>query len=130
MNVLGEREIRGSVVNATRGEIRRMGLPPDFDTQPWEDLGHLSWLDPRSPLVGYLVVPTPEHGLVGVQVRRSSGVGGTRRARMCALCATTHVGQESRSWSRHGPGRRDGRGTPSERRCARHWSARDTPAAS
>jgi hypothetical protein len=93
MDALTEKEIRASFVNATKGEAARLGLPRDLDEQPWEDLELLAWVDPRSPLAGYLVVPTPERGLVGVQLRRAATDGATRRARMCALCATTHVGQ-------------------------------------
>ncbi len=93
MHALTEKEIRASFVNATKGEAARLGTPRDLDEQPWEELDQLAWVDPKSPLAGYLVVPTPGRGLVGVQLRRAPSDGGTRRARMCALCATTHVGQ-------------------------------------
>lgn len=93
MHALTEREIRTSFVNATKGEAGRLGLPRDLDEQPWAELDLLAWVDPRSPLAGYLVVPTHERGLVGVQLRRAPGNAATRRARMCALCATTHVGR-------------------------------------
>jgi treble-clef zinc-finger protein len=92
MDALTEKQIRGSFVNATKGEAARLGLPRDLEDQPWDELDLLAWVDPRSPLAGYLVFPTPERGPVGVQLRRSAGAG-TRRARMCALCATTHVGE-------------------------------------
>ncbi len=91
MDALTEKEIRSSFVNATRGEAARLGVPRDLDEQPWDDLDFIAWVDPRSPLSGYLVVPTASRGLVGVQVKRS-GSGAPRRARMCDLCATTHVG--------------------------------------
>lgn len=91
MEALTENEIRGSFVNATKGEAARLGVPRDLDQQPWDDLDFLAWVDPRSPLSGYLVVPTATRGLVGLQVRRS-GVEAPRRARMCDLCATTQRG--------------------------------------
>lgn len=92
MEPLTETEVRASFVNATKGEIARMNLPPDLDQQPWAELDLLAWVDPKAPRSGYLVVPTSERGPVGVQLKRAEG-GGTRRARMCSLCATTHSGQ-------------------------------------
>lgn len=92
MEPLTETDVRASFVNATKGEIARMNLPPDLDQQPWADLDLFGWIDPRAPRIGYLVVPTPDRGPVGVQLKRAAG-GATRRARMCSLCATTHSGQ-------------------------------------
>lgn len=92
MEPLTETEVRASFVNATKGEIARMNLPPDLDQQPWAELDLLGWVDPKAPLSGYLVVSMSDRGPVGVQLKRTAG-GGTRRARMCSLCATTHSGQ-------------------------------------
>ncbi len=92
MERLTETEVRASLVNATKGKIARMNLPPDLDQRPWAELDLLGWVDPKAPLSGYLVVPMSERGPVGVQLQRAGG-GGTRRARMCSLCATTHSGQ-------------------------------------
>ncbi|MDO9397450.1 MAG: FBP domain-containing protein, partial [Herbiconiux sp.] len=72
--------------------MARLNLPRHLDHEPWTDLELLGWVDPKSPRTGYLVVPTPAKGLVGVQLRRA-GEGTTRRTRMCSLCATTHGGQ-------------------------------------
>lgn len=91
MDRLTETQIRAAFVNATKGEVTRMHLPRDLDEQPWDDLDLLGWTDPKSPLRGYLVVPVPGRGPVGVQLARVEG--GTRRARMCSLCATTHPAQ-------------------------------------
>ena len=91
MDPLTEQQIRGSFVNATKGEAARVGVPRDLDQVRWDELDFVAWVDPRSPLSGYLVVPTPTHGLVGIQVRRS-GVDAPRRARMCDLCTTTQRG--------------------------------------
>jgi hypothetical protein len=92
MERLTETEVRASFVNATKGEISRMVLPPELGQQPWAELDVLGWVDPKAPRSGYLVVPTSDRGTVGVQLKRAPGVG-TRRARMCSLCATTHSGQ-------------------------------------
>ncbi|MGN6128836.1 MAG: FBP domain-containing protein [Nocardioidaceae bacterium] len=92
MESLTETEVRASFVNATKGEVARINLPPDLDQQPWDELDLLGWVDPKAPRNGYLVVPTPDQGPVGVQLKRAA-TGGTRRARMCSLCATTHSGQ-------------------------------------
>ncbi|MGG5258343.1 FBP domain-containing protein [Phycicoccus avicenniae] len=92
MDAVTEKEIRASFVNATKGEARRLGMPRDLLERSWEDSAQLAWLDPKSPLSGYLVMPTTD-GLVGVQLRRSANDGSSRRARMCALCATTHSAQ-------------------------------------
>ncbi|HEY6931782.1 MAG TPA: FBP domain-containing protein [Marmoricola sp.] len=92
MEPLTETEVRASFVNATKGEIARMNLPPDLDQQPWAELDLLGWVDPKAPRSGYLVVPMSGRGPVGVQLKRAAG-GGTRRARMCSLCTTTHSGQ-------------------------------------
>jgi hypothetical protein len=90
MDILSESDVRASFVNATKGEVARANLP-DLDDQPWDELDLLAWVDPKSPLTGYLVVPTPDR-LVSVRLTRVAS-GGTRRARMCSLCATTHGGQ-------------------------------------
>jgi hypothetical protein len=92
MERLTEHEVRASFVNATKGEIARMNLPPDLDQQPWAELDLLAWVDPKAPRSGYLVVPASDGAPVGVQLKRAAS-GGTRRARMCSLCATTHSGQ-------------------------------------
>jgi hypothetical protein len=91
MESLTETEVRASFVNATKGEVARMNLPPDLDQQPWAELDLLAWVDPKAPRSGYLVVPTSGRP-VGVRVQRAAG-GGSRRARMCSLCVTTHTGQ-------------------------------------
>lgn len=92
MDAVTEKQLRASFVNATKGEAARIALPRDLDQQPWGEPGFLAWVDPRSPLSGYLVVATPATGVVGVQVRRAGGGPATRRARMCALCTTTQGG--------------------------------------
>lgn len=84
--------MRTSFVNATKGEMARINLPPDLGERPWSELELLGWTDRKNPRSGYLMVSVPGQGLVGVQLRRA-GDGTTRHARMCSLCATTHGGQ-------------------------------------
>jgi hypothetical protein len=91
VDALGETEIRGSFVNCSRGDVRRLHLPEDLADRRWVDLDFLGWVDPRAPQRSYLVVPTDAHGLVGIAMRRNPSSAG--RARMCSLCTTTHGGQ-------------------------------------
>lgn len=87
MDALTTREIRGSFVNATKGEAQRLGLPDDLDALPWERMDFLGWVDPRAPQQAGLVAPSPT-GPVGVRLRRNGSGGG--RTKMCSLCCTVH----------------------------------------
>ncbi|MET0525925.1 MAG: FBP domain-containing protein [Nocardioides sp.] len=93
MDPLTESQVRSSFVNCSKGEAKRLNLPPDLGLRRWPDLDFLGWVDPRAPMQSYLVVPTDTHGLVGVRMRRNTSGTGPRRARMCSLCLTTHPGQ-------------------------------------
>ena len=90
MRPVTEREIRTSFVNCSKGEAKRMAVPKDLATHPWDDLDFLGWRDPSAPDRAYLVAETDE-GLVGVTLRRATPPAGGRRS-MCALCLTTHSG--------------------------------------
>lgn len=92
MRTIDENEIRGSFVNCSRGEVKRLRLPHDLTDLPWEAMDFLGWTDPRAPLQCYLVVPMTDETLVGMQLRRNIGGEGAKRARMCSLCLTTHPG--------------------------------------
>ena len=87
MRSLAEREIRRSFVNCSRGEAERANLPDDLETQRWDDLDFLGWVDPKAPQLAYVVVPQDD-GLLGIRLRRNSS--GSGRARMCSLCCTVH----------------------------------------
>ncbi|GAA5038836.1 hypothetical protein HNP84_003417 [Thermocatellispora tengchongensis] len=91
MRPLSEREIRACFVNCTKGEAKRLAVPRDLDTRPWDDLDFLGWQDPSSPGRAYLVA---EHGdrLVGVALRRATAHAGHVRRSMCSFCLTTHPG--------------------------------------
>jgi len=91
MDRLTDDQIRSSFVNATKGEVKRLRVPSDLETQPWDDLDFFGWVDPRAPMQSYLVVPLGDD-LVGIQLRRNVGGKGPKRVRMCSLCMTTHAG--------------------------------------
>lgn len=90
MRPVTEREIRTSFVNCSKGEAKRLAVPKDLATQPWDDLDFLGWRDPSAPDRAYLVAEQGD-GLVGVTLRRATPPAGGRRS-MCALCLTTHSG--------------------------------------
>ena len=93
MRPVTEREIRTSFVNCSKGEAKRLAVPKDLATHPWDDLDFLGWRDPSAPDRAYLVAEDDENdeGLVGVALRRATAPTGGRRS-MCALCLTTHTG--------------------------------------
>ena len=86
MKPITETEIRGSFVNATKGEIERMPLPGLHEVI-WESREFLGWRDPGAPLRGYLV-----HWLddspVGIILRASEVGLRPGISAMCALCRT------------------------------------------
>lgn len=90
MEPLTEAEVRASFVNCSQGEARRLNVPRDLAHRAWPELDFLGWVDPKAPLQAYLVVPTDDHGPVGIALRRNTSTPGAGRARMCSVCATTH----------------------------------------
>ncbi|MEW2544671.1 FBP domain-containing protein [Streptomyces sp. NPDC047002] len=92
MRSLTETEIRASFVNCSKGEVKRMDMPPDLAERPWDDLDFLGWRDPGAPERACLVADL-DGRLLGLALRSSSGAarGFTARS-MCSLCVTTHTG--------------------------------------
>jgi hypothetical protein len=90
MRSVTERDIRASFVNCTKGEAKRLAVPRELATSPWDDLDFLGWRDPAAPDRAYLVTESGD-GLVGVALRRATPPSGGKRS-MCALCLTTHTG--------------------------------------
>jgi hypothetical protein len=86
MKQLTESEIRGSFVNATKGEIDRMPLPGLHEVI-WESREYLGWRDPGAPLRGYLV-HWVDGRPVGVILRASEIGLRPGISAMCALCRT------------------------------------------
>lgn len=91
MQELSENEIRGSFVNCSKGEAKRLTLPREPGALPWEDLDFLGWRDPRSPERGHLVTEH-EGRLVGVTLRvPSNGPTGAMKTSVCSICLTPHA---------------------------------------
>lgn len=89
---LDEKDIRGSFVNCSKGEARRLSLPRDLAGLPWADLDFLGWRDPGAPDRGHLVA---EHRgeLVGIVLRAPQGPRHSlTRTNVCSICVTPHAG--------------------------------------
>jgi hypothetical protein len=113
---LTEQEIRAAFVNCSKGEAKRLHVPRDLAEQPWADLDFLGWRDPQAPDRAYLVADLADAALEGTAVKgnavKGSGSGGDRlgagpvaitlrspapapgqkRANLCSICLTSHVG--------------------------------------
>lgn len=95
MDPLAEPEIRGSFVNCSKGEAKRISLPREPDRLPWADLDFLGWRDPGAPDRAYLVRPgVGEDGApVGITMRIAPGARrNLMRSSLCSLCLTGHSG--------------------------------------
>ncbi|MFD7290487.1 FBP domain-containing protein [Streptomyces sp. NPDC057539] len=91
MKPLTEDEIRGSFVNCSKGEARRMNLPRELSDLPWADLDFLGWRDPGAPDRGYLVAERAG-AWVGVTLRApSSGRKSFLKSSICSICVTPHA---------------------------------------
>lgn len=88
MEPVTEREIRASFVNCSKGDAKRLAVPADLATRPWDELDFLGWTDPGLPGRAYLVLPEAD-GLAGIALRYETG--GPRRTQMCTICSTTHT---------------------------------------
>ncbi|MEQ8144920.1 FBP domain-containing protein [Streptomyces sp. OP7] len=89
MRALTEQDIRGSFINCSKGEAKRLNVPRDLAERPWDDLDFLGWRDPGAPDRSYVVVERQE-GLVGVAMRFQPAQRGFLHRSMCSLCLTTH----------------------------------------
>ncbi|MFD5813581.1 FBP domain-containing protein [Streptomyces sp. NPDC127038] len=91
MRSITEQDIRGSFVNCSRGEAKRLAVPRDLGERPWDDLDFLGWRDPGAPDRSFLVAER-DGGLVGVTLRLPAARRGLAHRSMCSLCLTTHPG--------------------------------------
>lgn len=83
-------QIRGSLVNCSKGEAKRASLP-DLADVAWDDLDFFGWADPSGSPRAYLVVPH-EDGVVGLLLRQNpAGKGAARRSKLCEICLTPHT---------------------------------------
>ncbi|OKI09883.1 hypothetical protein A6A06_04430 [Streptomyces sp. CB02923] len=92
MDPLGEKEIRASFVNCSKGEASRINLPAGLSGMSWGELDFLGWRDPGAPDRSYLVAPRGD-GIVGVTLRVPQGVRRSfTKTTVCSLCLTGHPG--------------------------------------
>ncbi|MBT3150341.1 FBP domain-containing protein [Streptomyces sp. CHD11] len=89
MRALSEQDIRTSFINCSKGEARRLAVPRDLASRPWDDLDFLGWRDPGAPDRSYLVVERDGRP-VGVAMRFQPARRGFLHRSMCSLCLTTH----------------------------------------
>lgn len=89
MRALTEQDIRGSFINCSKGEAKRLAVPRDLGERAWDDLDFLGWRDPGAPDRSYLVTER-EDRLVGVAMRFQPAQRGFLHRSMCSLCLTTH----------------------------------------
>ncbi|MFJ3024253.1 FBP domain-containing protein [Streptomyces tendae] len=89
MRALDEQDVRGSFINCSKGEAKRMTVPRDLDERPWDDLDFLGWRDPGAPDRSFLVADL-DGRLTGVALRFQPARSGYFQRSMCALCLTTH----------------------------------------
>ena len=108
MEPLSVSDIRRSMINATRGEIERMPLPGLHEVI-WSTREYLGWVDPRAPLLGYLV-HWREDQPVGVMLRAAEGRMSPGISAQCSLCRTPQPAHQVRLFSaaRAGQSGRDG----------------------
>ncbi len=90
MRELTAEEISSCFVNCSAKDLEKLELPQDLADRPWPTLDFLGWIDPSTPLRGYLVVDLPE-GLTGVRLRFPGNPPSTRRPSMCSFCHTVHA---------------------------------------
>ena len=91
MKPLTDQEIRAAFVNCTQGEAKRVNIPRDLATQPWDDLDFLGWRDPKAPNRAYLAAETGG-ALVAIALRCPGPSPLQKKTSMCSLCLTSHTG--------------------------------------
>lgn len=91
MKPLAEPEIRAAFVNCTKGEARRLNVPRNLASLPWDDLDFLGWRDQQSPERAYLVAELDAE-LVGIALRCPGPSPLQKRSNLCSFCLTSHTG--------------------------------------
>jgi hypothetical protein len=101
-------DIRGSFINATKGEASRVPLPGLHEVI-WQQREYLGWRDQQSPQRGYLVHWVDDRP-VGLMLRASEFSLNPGIAAMCSWCRITRRSDEITLFSapRAGQAGRDG----------------------
>jgi FBP C-terminal treble-clef zinc-finger len=109
MQQFSQHQIRGSFVNCSKGEAKRLALPTNFDHLDWANLDFLGWVDPRATSNAYLVAPQ-EDQIVGISLRTAKPLKSRLKSVMCTFCLTTHAAADISFFSarRAGPAGRKG----------------------
>ncbi|RJQ81044.1 FBP domain-containing protein [Pseudonocardiaceae bacterium YIM PH 21723] len=87
MEPLDEATIRGSFINCSKGEAKRLSLPAaEVD---WGNLDFLGWHDPKAPANCYLVLPG-DQGPVGIAAKFATRARTLMKQSFCSLCMAVH----------------------------------------
>lgn len=108
MKPLTERDIRSSMVNATKGEAQRIPLP-GLHEMLWDQREYLGWRDPKAPQRGY-IVRWEDDEPVGIVLRAADIPPRTGMTAMCSLCRTPQPASQVALFTapKAGPAGRDG----------------------
>ncbi|HET7415980.1 MAG TPA: FBP domain-containing protein [Arthrobacter sp.] len=82
MEIINEKSIRASFVNASRREAAQLPIPKDLHKTDWENTDFLAWTDPRNGQRSYAVVPIADR-VVGMVL--TTAQTGSKQA-MCSWC--------------------------------------------
>lgn len=88
MHALTADAIRDSFINVSVRERKSIQPPDDFTEHDWTLLDYLGWRDPKSPLLGHVVIPLPD-GPVGVLLRQAEATPRSRA--QCSWCEDTRL---------------------------------------
>lgn len=88
MQPLSADAVRDSFVNVSVRERKAILPPDDLTDADWTHLDYLGWRDPKSPLLGYVVIPLPD-GPVGVLLRQAEATPRSRA--QCSWCEDTRL---------------------------------------
>jgi hypothetical protein len=92
---LTDQQIRAAFVNCSKGEAKRVNIPPDLPARPWDNLDFLGWRDPKAPDRAYLAAELDVPGgsqLVAITLRCPGPSPLQKKTSMCSLCLTSHTG--------------------------------------
>ncbi|WP_030276813.1 FBP domain-containing protein [Streptomyces sp. NRRL B-24484] len=91
MRALSDSEVRGSFVNCSKGEARRLPLPRGTAQLPWSEPDFPGRRDGGAPDRAYLVAARAD-GPVGITPRVPTGPHRSlTRTNVCSLCITSHA---------------------------------------